>query len=39
MTALGFEPFAPSLEESSARIREESAKRANVIRAPGTRTG
>jgi tripartite-type tricarboxylate transporter receptor subunit TctC len=37
LVALGFEPFAPSLEESDARIRAESAKWAKVINAAGVK--
>jgi tripartite-type tricarboxylate transporter receptor subunit TctC len=39
LVALGFEPFAPSLEDSGARIRAESAKWAKVIRSAGVRAG
>jgi tripartite-type tricarboxylate transporter receptor subunit TctC len=39
LTALGFEPFAPSLEDSVIRIRTESDKWAKLIRATGMKAG
>jgi tripartite-type tricarboxylate transporter receptor subunit TctC len=36
---LGFEPYAPSLDASAARIRTESDKWAKVIRATGVKAG
>jgi tripartite-type tricarboxylate transporter receptor subunit TctC len=39
VAALGFEPFDPSLEASSARIREESDKWAKLIKSLGLKAG
>ena len=39
LNALGFEPFAPSLEASVVRIRTESDKWAKLIRATGLKAG
>jgi tripartite-type tricarboxylate transporter receptor subunit TctC len=39
LTGLGFEPFAPSLEDSAIRIRTESDKWAKLIRATGMKAG
>lgn len=39
LNGLGFEPFAPSLDDSAVRIRAESAKWAKLIRATGMKAG
>jgi tripartite-type tricarboxylate transporter receptor subunit TctC len=39
LNGLGFEPFAPSLEDSVIRIRTESDKWAKLIRATGMKAG
>jgi len=39
LNALGFEPFAPSLEDSVIRIRTESDKWAKLIRGTGLKIG
>lgn len=39
LNALGFEPFAPSLDNSVVRIRTESDKWAKLIRATGLKAG
>ena len=39
LDALAFEPFAPSLEDSTVRIRTESDKWAKLIRATGLKAG
>jgi tripartite-type tricarboxylate transporter receptor subunit TctC len=39
VAALGFEPFDPSLEASSARIRDESDKWAKLIKTLGLKAG
>jgi tripartite-type tricarboxylate transporter receptor subunit TctC len=39
VAALGFEPFDPSLEASSVRIREESDKWAKLIKSLGLKAG
>jgi tripartite-type tricarboxylate transporter receptor subunit TctC len=39
LTGLGFEPFAPSLEDSVIRTRAESDKWAKLIRATGLKAG
>lgn len=39
LNTLGFEPFAPSLDDSAIRIRAESDKWAKLIRATGLKAG
>jgi tripartite-type tricarboxylate transporter receptor subunit TctC len=39
LNGLGFEPFAPSLDDSAIRIRAESEKWAKLIRATGMKAG